>query len=190
MPGADGLEVARAIGARCHLVFVTTYAQYAVEAFEHAAADYLLKPVEPARLAATVARLQARIAARPPDLGGLLDALSRRLERPPALTWLQVEDHGDLVLVAVEEIDLFRSLDKYTVAVAPHQEWMIRTPLKELETRLDPERFWRVHRNAVVRVAAIERVRRAGPRELQVHLRGHDRPVPVSRAHAPRFHPR
>lgn len=187
MPGPDGLEVARRAGGRCHLVFVTTYAQYAVEAFERAAVDYLLKPVEPDRLAETVARLRTRLAAAPATPGALLDALGERLRRPRYLTWLQVEEGGDVVLVAAEEVDLFRSADKYTLAVTAHQEWVIRTPLQELERELDPDRFWRVHRNAVVRVAAIERVRREGVRALQVHLRGHETPVPVSRAHAHRF---
>lgn len=187
LPGMSGLEVARRIEGRCHLVFVTTYAQYAVEAFERAAADYLLKPVEPARLAATVARLKERLAAAPAALEGLLDALAARVREKQHLTWLQVEERGDVVLVAVEEVDLFQAADKYTLAVTPQQEWVVRTSLKELEQQLDPERFWRVHRNALVRVAAIERVRREGARELRVYLRGHGRPVPVSRVHAHRF---
>jgi DNA-binding LytR/AlgR family response regulator len=164
MPGPDGLEVARRVGDRCHLVFVTTYAQYAMEVFERAAADYLLKPVEPARLAATVARLRGRLAAAPVAPGALLDALGERLRPPRWPTWLQVEERGDVVLVAVEEVDRFRSADKSTLATTAHQEWVIRTPLQELERQLDPDRFWRIHRNAVVRVAAIERVRREGAR--------------------------
>jgi DNA-binding LytR/AlgR family response regulator len=187
MPGMTGLEVARRLAGRCHLVFVTAYEEYAVQAFEQAAVDYLLKPVVEERLAQTVARLKARLSAPPPDLGALLVKLAQ--ERPACehLEWLQVQDKKDLLLLAVDEVDLFQASEKYTLVLAGQGEWVIRTPLQELEAQLDPARFWRVHRNAIVRVGAVARVSRSASGQLQVHLRQGGRVVPVSRAYAQRF---
>jgi DNA-binding LytR/AlgR family response regulator len=188
MPGRSGVEVARALAGRCHVVFVTAFEEYALEAFEHAAVDYLLKPVEEERLATTVARLRSRLSAPPPDLSAVIEALGRRLQPAPRfLEWLQVQVRQDLVLVAVEDVDLFQSSEKYTLALAGDEEWVIRTPLKELEASLDPARFWRVHRSAIVRVGAIARVSRDEGGQPVVHLRRGSRTVVVSRAWAHRF---
>ncbi|HSN89624.1 MAG TPA: LytTR family DNA-binding domain-containing protein [Anaeromyxobacteraceae bacterium] len=188
MPGPSGLEVARRLAGRCHVVFVTAFDRYALDAFDSAAADYLLKPVNGDRLGRTVERLRARLASPPADLGALVEKLAERL-RPGAgaLEWLQVQERDDVVLVAVDEVDVFQSADKYTVALSGDREWVIRTPLKELEARLDPARFWRVHRSAIVRVAAIARVSRDLGGQLTVHLKASARTVGVSRAHAARF---
>jgi len=187
MPGASGLDVARHLAGRCHVVFVTAHEQYAVRAFETAAVDYLLKPVEDGRLAATVARLRTRLAAAPPDLRVLLDALAERSRPADHLEWLTVQRRQDVVLVAVEEVDVFEASNKYTLAVTRGDEWVIRTSLKELEAQLDPARFWRVHRNAIVRVEGIARVSRDGSGRVIVHFRHLDRKVEVSRAYAHRF---
>lgn len=189
MPGPSGLEVARQLGGQCHVVFVTAHDQYALTAFERAAVDYVVKPVTAERLAVTVERLKGRLTTAPPSLDELLARLATRLpaQAPQWLQWLQVQRKRDLVLVAVEDVALFTSADKYTLAVARDGEWVIRTPLKELEAQLDPERFWRVHRSAIVRVASIDRVTRDDDGELTVHLKGVERPVAVSRAHAGRF---
>ncbi len=188
MPGMSGLEVARRLAGRSHVAFVTAFDQYAVEAFDNAAVDYLLKPVDGERLARSVARLRERLASRPPDLGALLDRLADRL-RPAAATlqWLQVQERQDVVLVAVEDVDVFQSSEKYTLALTADREWVIRTPLKELEAQLDPARFWRVHRSAIVRVAAVARVSRDLGGQLTVHLKAGGRSVAVSRAYAARF---
>jgi len=188
MPGMSGLEVAQRLSGRCHVVFVTAHDQYALQAFESAAVDYLLKPVDGERLAGTVERLRARLASRPPDLGALLEQLAARL-RPVAgaLQWLKVQQREDVLLVAVDEVELFQSSEKYTLAISGDREWVIRTPLKELESQLDPARFWRVHRGAIVRVAAVARVSRDFGGQLTVHLKGSPRTVTVSRAYAPRF---
>jgi DNA-binding LytR/AlgR family response regulator len=187
MPGASGLDVARHLAGRCHVVFVTAHEQYAVRAFESAAVDYLLKPVDGARLSATVARLQARLAKAPPDLAALLDALAERSRPTEHLEWLTVQRKQDVMLVPVEEVEVFEAADKYTLAVTRDDEWVIRIPLKELEAQLDPARFWRVHRNAIVRVEAIARVSRDGSGCVVAHLRCLDRKVTVSRAYAHRF---
>jgi DNA-binding LytR/AlgR family response regulator len=159
-----------------------------VQAFESAAVDYLLKPVEASRLGRTVERLRARLATRPPDLSALVEELAARL-RPKAgpLRWLHVQERHDVVLVPVEEVDLFQASEKYTLAIAGEKEWVLRTPLVELEAQLDPDRFWRVHRGAIVRVAAVARVSRDVGGQPLLHLRGSSRTVSVSRAHAARF---
>lgn len=188
MPGASGLEVARRLAGSSHVVFITAHDQYAVQAFESAAVDYLLKPVEDDRLAKTVARLKPRISEPPADLGALLSDLAARLRSGPGhLQWLQVQRRQEVLLVPVEDVMLFQASEKYTLAITRDEEWVIRTPLKELEEQLDPARFWRVHRNAIVRVGAIARVRRDERGELILHLRDVERTVAVSRAHAQRF---
>lgn len=187
MPGMTGLEVARRLAGRCHVVFVTAFEQYALQAFEQAAVDYVLKPVEDERLAETVERLRARLLAPPADLTALLAALARERPAREYLEWLQVQDRKDLVLVAADEVDLFQASEKYTVVLSGPSEWIIRTPLQELEEQLDPARFWRIHRNAIVRVGAVARVSRNASGQLVVHLRRGERTVPVSRAYARRF---
>jgi DNA-binding LytR/AlgR family response regulator len=186
MPGVGGLEVARRIAGRCHVVFVTAYEQYALQAFERAAVDYLLKPVDCERLAATVARLEARLSTAPRDLAALLDALGERA-RPSYLQWLTVQRRQDVVLVAAEEVELFEASHKYTLAVTRDDEWVIRMTLKDLEAQLDPARFWRVHRNAIVRVGAVASVSRDGAGQMVVHFRDLERRVAVSRAYTHRF---
>ncbi len=203
MPGLSGLEVAarlaqwqaaRASGPGpaapcCRVVFVTAYDQYAVDAFEQAAVDYLLKPVTGERLQRTIERLRTSAADRAPAPGlpELLE-LVRGLRAPPTyLHWLQAAQGDELTLLPAADIDLFQSSDKVTLLSNPRGEWVIRTALKELEEQLDPAQFWRVHRNAIVRVGAIERVSRDLQGQLQIRLAGRARLVAVSRAYAHRF---
>jgi DNA-binding LytR/AlgR family response regulator len=188
MPGLSGMEVARRLSGRCHVVFVTAYDQYAIEAFENAAVDYLLKPVDGSRLSLTVTRLKSRLSGTPSDLDSLLDGLAERLRSSSGwLKWLKVQHQQDVVLVPVAEVAVFQASEKYTLAHTVSQEWIIRTPLKELEEQLDPERFWRVHRNAIVRVDAIERVGRDEGGLAVVHLREMPLLITVSRKYAKRF---
>jgi DNA-binding LytR/AlgR family response regulator len=135
-----------------------------------------------------VARLRERLQSPPGDVGGLLAELAARLPRAKEfLQYLQVQQKRDLLLVPVADVALFTAADKYTLAITRDAEWVIRTPLKELEEQLDPARFWRVHRGAIASASAIERVSRDERGELQLRLRGLDRSVAVSRAHAHRF---
>ena len=188
MPGISGLELASRIGTQCHIVFVTAYDQYAVQAFDNAAVDYLLKPVVPERLSKTVARLKSQLTVAPPDLTPLIERLSEQL-RPQKqyLQWLQVASQNDIELLPVDEVDFFQSADKYTLAVSRKTERVMRKSLKELDDELDPDRFWRIHRNAIVRVAAIARISRDFRGHLVLHLHHYDQPLSVGRSYAHLF---
>lgn len=185
MPGASGLEVAARIGGRAHVVFVTAYDEYAIEAFRAGAADYLLKPIERERLAETVSRLRARLdahpAATPPDLSRLLERLLARETPRHRMTWLRAQSGNTTRLIHIDDVLFFQSDTKYTRIVTRGGEWHIRTPLMDLENALDPEQFWRIHRGTIVRVHAIERAVREDTERLVVHLRDHDTRLVVSR---------
>ena len=193
MPGLSGVEAARAIGRRAHLVFVTAYDQYAVQAFEHGALDYLVKPVEAARLADTVARLQDRLRAAQPvhDLDALLERLAARLHGDKAaapLRWLRVSHGQSLRLIAVDDIDFLRSDEKYTLIAwrgedGKPREGLIRTPLKELAGQLDATQFAQVHRSVVVNLRAISHVTRGANETADIHLKGRPEVLPVSRSY-------
>jgi len=191
MPGLSGVEAARYIGRRAHLVFVTAFDQYALQAFEQGALDYLVKPVEPTRLADTVARLQERLrAAQPlPDTDALLDHLLARLRKdagPTSLQWIRASVGQTVRMIAVDEIDFLRSDEKYTrIAWRGDQgnggDALIRTPLKELVAQLDAAQFAQVHRAVVVNLRAISHVTRGDNETAQIHLRNRSEVLPVSR---------
>lgn len=146
-----------------NVVFVTAYDTHAVEAFERAAVDYLLKPVLGSRLRGTVDRLKRRLAGGNRDEPDpqVLESLIRRLaDTPEYLHWLRVGQGERVELVAVDDVCFFRSDRKYTAAVTRDREHLVRTPISELAARLDPGRFWRIHRGGIVNVAAIEAARR------------------------------
>lgn len=197
MPGLSGVEAARYIGRRAHLVFVTAFDQYAVLAFEHGALDYLMKPVERARLADTVTRLQERLrAAQPvPDAEALIEQLARHLSKDPApasLQWIRASVGQMVRMIAVGEIDFLRSDEKYTrIAWRGDQgkpgEAHIRTPLKELVTQLDAAHFVQVHRAVVVNLYAISHVTRGANETAQIHLKGRGEILPVSRNYLHHF---
>jgi len=191
MPGLNGMEVAQQLGNKCHLVFVTAYDQYAVEAFESKAVDYLLKPVNDERLAITIERLKSRLESTPPDLTTLLEQLAQALSQPPQyLKWLKVSYLDETVqMISVKAVDYFQAADKYTSVFSNGDERIIRMPLKKLELALDPDHFWRIHRSIIVRVAAIKRVTRSISGRYSVEIEGYARPLPVSRNHAHLFKP-
>ena len=187
MPGMSGLEVAGAIGATTHVVFLTAFDQHAIAAFDAGAVDYLLKPLDERRLAVAVQRLQARLAAPPADLGAVLQRLLTNAA-PPRLQWIQASVGSTLQFVSVDDVLYFQSDEKYTVVRSRDGEAVIRTSLKELLEKLDPEAFWQVHRSTVVATRAIERVERSPLGQLRVKVRGLDVWLEVSRSHAHRFH--
>ncbi len=193
MPGLSGVEAARKIGRRAHLVFVTAYDQYAVQAFENEALDYLVKPLEAARLADTIARLKARLIAKQPlpDADALLDALAARLDKKsaaPLLRYIHASVGEMLRPIPVDEIDFLRSDEKYTLIAwrgdaGKPSEALIRTPLKELVDQLDAAHFVQVHRSVVVNRRAISHVTRGVNETATIHLKGRADVLPVSRSY-------
>lgn len=190
MPPPSGLDVARQIGAHTAVVFVTAYDDHAVEAFERAAVDYLLKPVKGPRLHETVNRLKRRLTGDPCAAPGPreLESLIRRLaDASGYLHWLRV-GHGERVeIVAVDDVCFFRSDHKYTAAVTRNKEHLVRMPIAELAARLDPERFWRVHRGGIVNVAAVESARRDLRGRYRLRLKGRPEVLRVSAAYGHLF---
>jgi len=210
MPVMSGIEAAREIALMpdlpCEVVFVTAYDQYAIEAFEQGALDYVLKPAEPARLVRTVERLKTRLAtkrqqgtldapaeAADPGTFGLRLAQIEQLLRsaqpnaPRYLRWLQSARGNILKLIPVDEVLFFRSDEKYTRVQTLQAEWLIRTPLRELLEKLDTEQFWQVHRGTIVNARAIERVERDDAGHLRIRISGHPETLEVSRSFSQRF---
>jgi DNA-binding LytR/AlgR family response regulator len=193
MPGTTGIEVAQHIGRRAHLVFVTAYDQYAVQAFSQGVLDYLVKPVERARLAETVARLQERLRASQPALNteALLQQLAASLQRNAASTplrWVRASVGQTVRLIPVEDIDFLRSDEKYTLVAwrddtGEPREAVIRLPLKELLAQLDASQFAQVHRSVVVNLRAISHVTRGPNETADIHLKGRNELLPVSRSY-------
>ena len=183
MPPPTGLDVAREIGAHTAVVFVTAYDDHAVEAFERAAVDYLLKPVTGPRLLESVSRLKRWLTGNVRAAPGRreLESLIRRLANAPEyLHWLRV-GHGERVeIVAVDDVCFFRSDHKYTAAVTRNKEHLVRMPIAELAARLDPECFWRVHRGGIVNVAAVESARRDLRGRYRLTLKGRPEVLRVS----------
>jgi len=188
MPGLTGVEAARTIDGACHIVFVTAYGEFAIEAFERGAVDYVLKPAEPARLAVTVSRLKQRLQAPPPDLGALLDQLSRKLDTVASgqggqqhLHWIQATIGQQLRMIPVSEILFFVSDEKYTRVQTEAYEALIRVPIRELVEQLDPALFWQIHRATIVNVRAIAGVVRDLRGRQLVSFKNHPEKLEVSR---------
>jgi DNA-binding LytR/AlgR family response regulator len=192
MPGITGIEAARHIGHRAHLVFVTAFDQYAVQAFAQGVLDYLVKPVDAARLAQTVARLKERLreAKSAVNTDALLQQLAAALERreaPAPLRWIRASVGQTVTLIPVQQIDFLRAEDKYTVVAwrddsLEQREAVIRTPLKELSAQLDAAQFAQVHRSVVVNLSSITRIVRGPNETADIHLKGRGEVLPVSRS--------
>jgi DNA-binding LytR/AlgR family response regulator len=186
MPGMSGLDVARAIGDRAHIVFVTAYDEYAIAAFEEGAVDYVLKPVTPERMATVVARLKGRLASAPLDLAALLAKLAAR-EGGGHLRWIRASLGNAMRMLPVEEVLFFQAEDKYTKVVTGECEALIRKPIKELFEELDPEAFWQIHRGTIVSLRAIARIERDWRDQPVISLNGRPEKLVVSRTFAHRF---
>jgi len=213
MPAQSGLEAAAALadawpqngpndGPQAKpfpaLVFVTAYDQYAVQAFEAQAVDYLLKPVLPERLQKTVAKLQLALAKTSPaamNFEATLAQLRQLLAAPTAapatpgapLRLIQASQGTAIRMVPVDEVLYFEAADKYVRVLTAGHEYLLRTPLKELLPQLDPQAFWQVHRGTVVRAAAIETVTRDEAGRLWLRLHGRSDKLAVSRLYAHLF---
>lgn len=185
MPELGGLELARAVSGRVHVVFVTAYDEHAVAAFEHGAVDYLLKPVQQARLATTIERLRARTA--PAPLDDLVARLRRELAPAPSLRWITASVGDTVKMVPIDEVLAFRTQDKYTQVLTATDDALIRRSLRDLVQQLDGDVFWQVHRSVVVRVAAIDTVQRDGQGRCSLTLKGRADVLPVASAFHARF---
>jgi len=189
MPLLSGIEVARQIAGRCHVAFITSYDEYALEAFEAGAMDYVLKPPNAARLATTVQRLKARLQQPPVDLrGALRDLVERTPAAPRYLQWINASRGAAVRLITVEEILYFKSDQKYTLVVTADTEALIKKRIKNLVSELDPTMFWQVHRSTVVNVHAIDSVIRDDRGNLTLRLKQRPEKLPVSEAYHHLFH--
>jgi DNA-binding LytR/AlgR family response regulator len=188
MPGLTGLELARHASARHHVVFVTAYDRYAVAAFEEGAVDYVMKPLDAARLATACERVRKRLASAPANLDKLLAELARlTAQKPSHLRWINASLGSDVKLITVDEILYFQSDTKYTRVVTEEGESVIRKSLKELLDELDPASFWQIHRSTIVNVRAIAGVSRDFGGHLVVKLRNRKETLSVSQPFAHRF---
>ena len=193
MPGLSGLEVVQTLSPEargaCRVVFVTAYDEFAVQAFEREAVDYLLKPVSDDRLAAAIERLR-RASSAPADAQS--DDLLQRLQAllPKAtehLRWVRASVGNDVRLVSVDEICYFQATDKYTAVFTPDAELLIRISIKELVEQLDPGQFWQVHRGTLVNVRQIVSARHDALGRVSLKLRDRPETVAVSRGHSHLF---
>jgi len=210
MPGMTGLEAAQALAedwpddaALPLIVFVTAYDQYALQAFERAAFDYVLKPVQPARLAQTCARVQAALQARaaaslqaPAALDATLAQLRQLLAAPglaatrtapTLLSVIQASVGAAIHMVPIDEVLYFEAADKYVRVITAAREYLIRTSLRELLPQLDAQRFWQIHRGTVVRADAIATAVRDESGKVHLSLRGHADKLVASRLYAHLF---
>jgi len=194
MPGLTGLEVAQGIEGRTRVVFVTAFDEYAVQAFEQSALDYLLKPVADERLARTVTKLRAATAGAPDAqddtrLGAVLKRLIGSSTASPAtpLRWIRASV-GELThQIDVRDVLFFHADEKYTVVQLSDAEHLIRTPIVDLMAQLDTEQFWQIHRSTIINLEYLAGTRRDEASRLFVRVRGHERELPVSRAYVPLF---
>ena len=187
MPGLTGLEVARQIAGRCHVVFVTAYDAHAIAAFEQGALDYVLKPYSVERLALAVSRVRQRLGQQPAALDGVLRELAGAAAQRKHLRWINASKGQDVLLITIDEVLYFQADTKYTRVVTAGGESLIRTPLKELQDELDPAMFWAIHRSTIVNANAIAGVTRDFRGRVMVKLKSRSETLPVSDAHTHLF---
>ncbi|HEY0505774.1 MAG TPA: LytTR family DNA-binding domain-containing protein [Lysobacter sp.] len=187
MPGLSGLEVATAAAdasPHTQIVFVTAYDQYAIDAFERGAIDYLLKPISAERLATTVQRLRSRSGHNDAAaLAALLERLGARAPAPattPPLTWLTASAGRETRLILVDEVAYFRADNKYTTVVTADGEALLRTPIRELLAVLDPSTFKQIHRSTIVNLKAIAGIVRDDTGRGTVRLKSRPETLAVS----------
>ncbi|GAB2658361.1 LytTR family DNA-binding domain-containing protein [Vibrio panuliri] len=188
MPELDGMAVAKALKQHEKaplIVFITAYDEYAIRAFEHNAIDYLLKPLNDERLAACCDKIQTRLKqhqpSSTPELSHILSQLTQLSPAKSYLQWIKASQGEDIHLIAVADVLYFKAEEKYvSVYTEDNCEYLIRTPLKELMTQLDPQQFWKIHRSTVVQVSAIDKVSKDFTGRMFVKMQHHK--LPVSRA--------
>ena len=193
MPGFSGIRVAEKVAGRCRVVFISAYDQYALQAFENEALDYIVKPVTDERLEKTIKRLKKEVtdlSSPPVDFGKIIEKLMAAIETrkgPHRLNWIKAQ-HGEGVrLISVDEIYYFKAEDKYTTVMTADSESLIRKSIKELAGELDPGQFWQIHRGTIVNVKKIDRVTRGFSGGLMIKLKDLPGTLSVSRAYSHLF---
>jgi DNA-binding LytR/AlgR family response regulator len=187
MPGLTGVEVARQVAERCHIVFITAFDDHAVEAFEHGAVDYVLKPFDTPRLAQTVRRVQDRLAAPPTSLSEILNAVAAAAQPKTYMNWIKASQGSEVSLIMVRDVCYFRADAKYTMVVTADREFVIRRSIKDLLAELDPALFWQIHRSTIVAAEAIASVGRNLVGEIVLKLKARPERLAVSAAHRHHF---
>jgi DNA-binding LytR/AlgR family response regulator len=190
MPGLSGLEVARSASTNTQIVFTTAYDEYAVKAFEAGAVDYLLKPIKPDRLQQAIERVRERLQTKAaPNISNIIDALETKLRGASnkSIKWVTASVGDTVKMFSIDDVLFFQAQDKYIRVVTHSDEAIIRTSLKELIASLDPDVFWQVHRSVVVRVSAIDRVRKDELGHYQLSLKDRTETMPISSAFQSRF---
>jgi len=195
MPGLTGLDVAARLSTSEHgprIVFVTAYDHHAVAAFDHAAVDYVLKPVSADRLARTVTRLRAALEAQPAGEAATLRALLQQLgvaaaPKPAPLQWIRAAHGKETRLIPIADVIYFQSNDKYTSVFTAEGESLIRTSMRELRDGLDAQQFWQIHRGVIVAASAIAATHTDFRGRLMVKLKGRTEQLVVSRNYTDQF---
>ncbi|MBI3731488.1 MAG: response regulator transcription factor [Burkholderiales bacterium] len=181
MPGLNGIDVARLAQHPCHIVFLTAHNDYAVDAFDQGAVDYLLKPLDMGRLALAVQRLKQRLSQQPADLSAL------QAKKPQeALRWIQASVGNQIRFISVSDVLCFRADSKYTKVITAKLEAYIRTTIKDLAAQLDENKFWQISRSNIVNVGAIDTVQRSDG-GLALRLQKEDEWLTVSQAYQHQF---
>lgn len=193
MPGFSGIKVAEKIAGKCRVVFISAYDQYALQAFENEAIDYIVKPVTDDRLKKTIKRLQKQIALNPSPPSGVAEIIEKALatletrKGSEYLNWIKAQ-HGDGVrLIPVSEVCYFKASDKYTIVMTGEGESLIRKSIKKLAEELDPSLFWQIHRGTIVNVNLIDEVTRSFSGGLMIRLKDLPDVLTVSRAYSHLF---
>ncbi len=190
MPGLTGLEVASKNLADTNIVFITAFDEYAVNAFEHGAVDYLLKPISTDRLAKAIGRLQKRICSKEPipnieKVLNMLDKVTSTANNH--LKWIKTLKNDEVFILQIEDVIAFHAEDKYTTVITQNSNYLIRTSIKELESQLDPDQFWRVHRATIINVSAIKSVKKNIHGKYFVEFSSSNFKPTVSRTFADKF---
>jgi DNA-binding LytR/AlgR family response regulator len=181
LPEADGLEVARQVAGRCHVVFVTAYAEHAIEAFEQGAIDYVMKPISAARLAATVARLRERLGEAPARRDALLRALADAgLAQREYLRWISATSGRRIHLITCKDICYFQADNKLTAVVTAQGESLVNRTIRQLSAELDPASFFQIHRGIIVNIDAVALIEREAHGVMHVRLKQRPERLPVS----------
>ena len=186
IPDPNGLEVARHIGDRCHVVFVTAYDAHAVDAFEKGAVDYLLKPLSASRLSVTIGRLKQKLHQAPSDVLGLMELMQARQPRN-YLRWITATVGKSLRMITIDEVVFIQADQKLTRVVLADSEVLIKKPLKDLLSELDPEQFWQTHRSTIVNAQEISSIEPDMSGRLVVKLKNRRERLPVSESFVRRF---